>query len=316
MVFLNPPIAWSKKLESFVKLMSKNSICAGLVSKLHFKMTMMAVDESSDLMGEVAEVAYHLSLHNCRGVVTSLLHLGLTYLLVYLMCSPPWSRNVRSGISRSRQFWIRQLSHLAAWFIWVALWVLYMALKLSLLSTLLTSAGILFQSSIPRERIVTCRRMQGRRGRIASIGLKTLDFNWGSLESCRTAYILVRWIGVWGREGGMGREGVVTVNNKQRNVLVPYSVLLMGGSRAFMLLNRTGWGGMGPEITLRSITKASGRGLGPGNLEFLGPKWHSPNSSMPFHRAQKFSISRAEPPPTCPRNGSAHIKNIMRGPYK
>jgi hypothetical protein len=57
--------------------MCKNSISAGLVSKLHLKMTMMAVDESSDLMGEVAEVAYHLSLHNCRGVVTSLLHLGL-----------------------------------------------------------------------------------------------------------------------------------------------------------------------------------------------------------------------------------------------
>jgi hypothetical protein len=61
--------------------MSKNSI-SGLVSKLHFKMTMMAVDESSDLMGEVAEVAYHLSLHNCRGVVTSLLHLGLSFLIV------------------------------------------------------------------------------------------------------------------------------------------------------------------------------------------------------------------------------------------
>jgi hypothetical protein len=45
-------------------------------------MTMMAVDESSDLMGEVAEVAYHLSLHNCRGVVTSLLHLGLSSLYV------------------------------------------------------------------------------------------------------------------------------------------------------------------------------------------------------------------------------------------
>ncbi len=58
--------------------------------------------------------------------------------------------NVRSGMSRSLQFWIRQLSHLAAWFIWVALWVLYMALKLSLLSTLFTSAGMLFQSSITR----------------------------------------------------------------------------------------------------------------------------------------------------------------------
>ncbi len=67
-----------------------------------------------------------------------------TYLLVYLKCSPPWSLgNVRSGMSRSRQFWIRQLSHLAAWFIWVALWVLYMALKLSLLSTLFTSVPVL-----------------------------------------------------------------------------------------------------------------------------------------------------------------------------
>jgi hypothetical protein len=28
---------------------------------------------------------------------------------------------------------------------------------------------------------------------------------------------------------------------------------------------------------------------------FLGPKWHSPVSSMPFHRAQKLSISRAQP---------------------
>jgi hypothetical protein len=64
--------------------MPKNSISAGLVSKLHFKMTMMAVDESSDLMGEVAEVAYHLSLHNCRGVVTSLLHLGISPLFLSL----------------------------------------------------------------------------------------------------------------------------------------------------------------------------------------------------------------------------------------
>jgi hypothetical protein len=37
----------------------------------------------------------------------------------------------------------------------------------------------------------------------------------------------------------------------------------------------------------RSITWASGRGLGPGYLEFLGPEWHSPNGLMPFHRAQK-----------------------------
>jgi hypothetical protein len=36
-----------------------------------------------------------------------------------------------------------------------------------------------------------------------------------------------------------------------------------------------------------SITWTIGRGLGPGNLDFLGPKWHSLISLMPFHRAQK-----------------------------
>ncbi len=44
---------------------------------------------------------------------------------------------------------------------------------------------------------------------------------------------------------------------------------------------------------------------------FFGPKWHSPVGSMPFHRAQKVSISRAQPPPTCSRNGDARIKSIM-----
>ncbi len=38
---------------------------------------------------------------------------------------------------------------------------------------------------------------------------------------------------------------------------------------------------------------------------FLGPKWHSPNGLMPYHRAQ--------PPPNCPRSGSARIKNITYG---
>jgi hypothetical protein len=46
---------------------------------------------------------------------------------------------------------------------------------------------------------------------------------------------------------------------------------------------------------------------------FLGPKWRSPISSMPFHRAQKLSNSRAQPPPTCPRSGYARIQNIMHG---
>jgi hypothetical protein len=35
--------------------------------------------------------------------------------------------------------------------------------------------------------------------------------------------------------------------------------------------------------------------------------------SMLFHRAQKLSISRAQPPPTGPRNVSARIKNIKQG---
>ncbi len=33
---------------------------------------------------------------------------------------------------------------------------------------------------------------------------------------------------------------------------------------------------------------------------FWGPKWHSPNGSMLFHRAQKVSISRAQPPSHLP----------------
>jgi hypothetical protein len=42
---------------------------------------------------------------------------------------------------------------------------------------------------------------------------------------------------------------------------------------------------------------------------FLGPvKWHRVNSRVLFG-AQKTQISRAQPPPTCPSNGSARIKN-------
>jgi hypothetical protein len=46
---------------------------------------------------------------------------------------------------------------------------------------------------------------------------------------------------------------------------------------------------------------------------FLGPEWHSPIGSMPFHRAIKLSNSRAKPPPTYPRNGHARIQNMMHG---
>ncbi len=58
--------------------------------------------------------------------------------------------NDRSGMSRSHQYRIRPISHLAAWSIWFALSVRYFARNVSLLSTLFTSAGIRFQSSITR----------------------------------------------------------------------------------------------------------------------------------------------------------------------
>jgi hypothetical protein len=80
--------------------------------------------------------------------------LNLTYLFTWCVVPRGPGRaslgNVRSGMSRSHLFWIRQLSRLAAWSIWAALWVRYMDLKLSLLSTLFMSAGIRFQSSITR----------------------------------------------------------------------------------------------------------------------------------------------------------------------
>ncbi len=64
-----------------------------------------------------------------------------------------------------------------------------------------------------------------------------------------------------------------------------------------------------------SITWASGRGLGPGNRESLCPKWQSPIGSIPLHRAQKLSISGAQPLTTCPNNGCSQwwaemLKNV------
>jgi hypothetical protein len=46
---------------------------------------------------------------------------------------------------------------------------------------------------------------------------------------------------------------------------------------------------------------------------FLGPKWHSPNGSRPFHRAQKSLDFKAQPLRTCPCNASARIKSITYG---
>jgi hypothetical protein len=59
------------------------------------------------------------------------------------------------------------------------------------------------------------------------------------------------------------------------------------------------------------ITWTSRGGWDPGNLDFLGPQLSLAYSgSMPFHRAPKVLIYRAQPPPTFPRNGAARIKNI------
>ncbi len=57
-----------------------------------------------------------------------------------------------------------------------------------------------------------------------------------------------------------------------------------------------------------SITGASGRGLGPGNLEFF---W-APNGTRLLPK--KPLISRAQPPPTCHVNVSYRIKTLPTGP--
>jgi hypothetical protein len=54
-----------------------------------------------------------------------------------------------------------------------------------------------------------------------------------------------------------------------------------------------------------SFTRASGRGLCPGNREFFGPCEMA--SRQQCHVGPKNSM--AQPPPTCPSNGSAWIKN-------
>jgi hypothetical protein len=46
---------------------------------------------------------------------------------------------------------------------------------------------------------------------------------------------------------------------------------------------------------------------------FLGPKWHSPIGSLPFHRAQKTLEFQGPTSSHCPRNGYARIQNIMHG---
>jgi hypothetical protein len=65
------------------------------------------------------------------------------------------------------------------------------------------------------------------------------------------------------------------------------------------------------------ITWASGRALGPGNLDFL---WALNGIHLTdqchITKLKKVSIYRAQHSPTCPHIGSAHIKTITTGLYK
>ncbi len=86
------------------------------------------------------------------------------------------------------------------------------------------------------------------------------------------------------------------------------------GGKAVMLLNRTGgavWALKSPSDPLRGQVG----GVGPWkSRDFCAPNGTRLSAQkVPFHMAQKHSISRAQPPPTCPRNGSARIKNITHG---
>jgi hypothetical protein len=64
-------------------------------------------------------------------------------------------------------------------------------------------------------------------------------------------------------------------------------------------------------IRAASITRASGRGLGPGNQDFSGPvKWHQADRQVPFG-AKKVEISRANSLPLAQVMDAACIKTIM-----
>jgi hypothetical protein len=60
-----------------------------------------------------------------------------------------------------------------------------------------------------------------------------------------------------------------------------------------------------------SITKGSGRGLGPGIPEFFGPQMELAYRLIPIHRVQKLGNSSAQPHPTSPRNGYSRIQKSM-----
>ncbi len=62
------------------------------------------------------------------------------------------------------------------------------------------------------------------------------------------------------------------------------------------------------------IFKVGGSGLRNSGKKDKNPVLALACGSMPFHRAQKLSISRAQPPPSFPRNGCwPHQKHYARG---
>jgi hypothetical protein len=102
-------------------------------------------------------------------------------------------------------------------------------------------------------------------------------------------------VGSWtGKSKGAELEGE---NKRGGGVTLPHWRGWWGwGSSAVMLLYRTRHL-LGLSLAYRVVWAPNGTRLS-ARCRFKGPK--------------KLSISRAQPPPTCPRNVSACIKNIKR----
>ncbi len=64
-----------------------------------------------------------------------------------------------------------------------------------------------------------------------------------------------------------------------------------------------------------SVTRASGRGVGPWKLRLYWDLWNGIKPKGECHLGpQKVEISRAQPPPTCPTNGCCpHQKHYAQG---
>jgi hypothetical protein len=72
-------------------------------------------------------------------------------------------------------------------------------------------------------------------------------------------------------------------------------------------------------ILLMRANPLQGQGGGGWSLEiwtFLGPKWQSPNGSMPFHRAQKSQFPGLNPLPLALVMDLPASKALRTGPYE